>query len=876
MTASRLRNRGRGVGTVALAGLAVAASWLSIGVAGAGAAAGCGAHPWCNSKLAPGRRAALVLAAMSPAEKLALVASGRGGDPRLGIPPLLGVDGPNGVGEGSTSVTAFPDAETLAASWDPALARAYGRALGAETAGKGFNWLFAPTVNIVRTPLWGREAETFGEDPFLAASLAAPEIRGIQSEHVIAQVKHYVGNDQEVDRFGQPLAGPAVSDQVSARTLEEIYLPPFRAAVQEGHVGSVMCSYNRINTVYSCQDRRTLATLKGFGLRGFVGPDAELAVRDDVAAVNAGVDNMQLGSLATATGQSELTILTSAWDSGRLGVARLNDATKRILTAMFAVGLFDHPSSGGATSPVSTAAHLSLATAVAEQATVLLKNRGRLLPLRRRVGSIAVIGHDAGPGTQIEENGSPAVLHGPVMTPLAGIRRLVGSRSRVIYAPGTSGVVPLPDIPARVLTPSSGAGHGLSGSYYSGQTAAGQPLARGVDPTVDFASKPLPLQTIPNAPGASSGVWTGTLMPPHTGLYRFSLTVAGLARLYLNGRLIVSANAEFYSAAIPGGLVSSPGGPTITFQGLARLTKGRPVSIRVQYATASSIGGAALRVGWEPPDPSMLAAAVRAARRARVAIVFADDVTSEGMDRPSLALPGDQDRLIAAVAAANPRTIVVLHTAGPVLMPWLSKVAGVLEAWYPGQQSGTAIAATLFGVSDPSGRLPVTFPRTASQGPATKPAEYPGVDDLTRYSEGIFVGYRYYDRFHETPLFPFGYGLSYTSFSLSGLHLRARRGGGYRASVRVRNTGRRAGAEVIEAYLRFPAAAGEPRQLKAFARASLLPGRATTVRLSFPRSSFAYFNVKRDAWTVAPGRYRLYVGTSSRDLPLVASIRSRR
>lgn len=310
----------------------------------------------------------------------------------------------------------------------------------------------------------------------------------------------------------------------------------------------------------------------------------------------------------------------------------------------------------------------------------------------------------------------------------------------------------------------------------------------------------------------------------------------------------------------------------ITFQGLARLTRSRPVAIRIRYATGSSIGGAALRVGWEPPQPSQLAAAVQAARHAKAAIVFASDVTSEGMDRSSLALPGDQDRLIKAVAAVNRRTIVVLHTAGPVLMPWLPRVAGLLEAWYPGQQSGTAIAATLFGRSDPSGHLPVTFPRSAAQGPATTPAEYPGIGNLAHYSEGIFVGYRFYDRFREQPLFPFGYGLSYTTFSLSGLRVRAS-GGGYRTTVLLRNSGRRAGAEVVQAYLRFPPAAGEPpRQLKAFAKVFLAPGASRTVPLDLPRSSFQYFDAHRSRWTLARGRFRLYVGTSSRDLPLSAQL----
>ena len=837
------------------------------------AGASCGTHPWCNASLSVQQRASLVLGAMTTAEKLELVANGGGGDARLGIPPIRFIDGPNGVGEGSTHVTAFPDAQTIAASWDRRLALAYGRALGAEAFGKGDTLIAAPTVNIVRTPLWGREPETLGEDPFLAGSLAAPEIRGIQSQHVISQVKHFVGNDQEIDRFGQPLAATAVSDQVSWRALQEIYFAPFKAAVQQGHVASVMCAYNRINLIYSCQNPKTLTALKSFGLRGFVGPDAELAVRDDVVAVNAGVDNMQLGSIATATGANELTILTSAYNMGQLSSARLNDATGRILTAMFQVGQFNHRPTGGPSSHVSTPSHLALATRLAEDATVLLKNHRSVLPLSRRAGSIAIIGHDAGQGTQTEENGSPAVRPGgPVISPLAGIRRLVGHRSPITYAPGTLGVISLPTIPSSALTPSNGTGHGLSASLYSGQSPTATPLLTRTDPTVDFASAPAPLMPIPNANGATAGQWTGTLTPPRSGLYRFSIKTAGVARLYLNDHLVVSADTEFATAA-EGGFISDPGGPTITFQGETPLTKGHRVSIRITYATGSSIGGAALQVGWAPPHPSLLSRAVNAARRAKVAIVFANDVSSEGMDRPSLTLPGDQNRLISAVAAANPRTIVVLHTAGPVLMPWLSRVAGVLEAWYPGQQSGTAIAATLFGKADPSGHLPVTFPRSRRQGPATTKAEYPGVNALSQYSEGIFVGYRYYDQHHQHPLFPFGFGLSYTSFALSDLEVERARQGAYRATVRLNNTGHDAGAEVVQAYVQFPAVAGEPpRQLKAYRRVLLKPGTNRNVRLELPRSSFEYYDARLNKWTTAPGRYRVYVGTSSSDLPLSASI----
>jgi beta-glucosidase len=852
------------------------AAMLVPAVEGARAARACGTHPWCDESAPAGQRASLLLSAMTTAERLELVADGKSGDARLGIPPIKFIDGPNGLGEGSTNVTAFPDAETIAASWDTSLAGTYGQALGSEAAGKGDTLVAAPTINIVRTPLWGREAETLGEDPFLTGSLVAPEIRGIQSAHVIAQVKHFAGNNQEIDRFGQPLASDAVSDQVSQRALQEIYFPGFKSAVQEGHVASVMCSYNRINLVYSCQNPLTLGTLKGWGLRGFVGPDSTLAVRDDAAAVNAGVDNMQLGSLATATGANELSIITAAFNRGQISTARLNDAAQRTLTAMFQVGLFDHARPGSSAARVSTRAHLSLATRVAEDATVLLKNSRGALPLPKNVGSIAVIGHDAGSDTRVEENGSPAVLPGPVISPLSGIRSLVGHSSKITYAAGTLGDARLPDVPSSVLTPSSGSGHGLRATFFSSQTPAGgtsgAQTATRVDPNVDFTGPAKPLSPIPNSGGANSAEWTGTLHPAATGTYRFSLTTSGIARLYLNGHLVISANDEFFTGDLPGGIVSAPGGPTITFQGLAALTKGRPVSVRVTYAAGSSIAGTALKLGWEPPERQLLAQAVSAARRAKVAVVFVNDVSTEGADRPSLSLPGDQDRLVQAVAAANRHTIVVLHTAGPVLMPWLSKVVGVLEAWYPGQQSGTAIAATLFGRSDPSGHLPVTFPRSTSQGAIRSTAQYPGVGNLAQYSEGIFVGYRYYDAHHQTPLFPFGYGLSYTSFALSHLTV-SRNGTGYRASMTVRNTGRVSGAEVVQGYLQFPAAAGEPpRQLKAYAKVSLRPGRSAVVHLNLPRSSYQYFSSARNAWVTAGGRYRLYVGTSTLDLPLSSAI----
>jgi beta-glucosidase len=805
----------------------------------------------------PEQRASALVAQMTVAEKIALAASGAAGVPRLGIPALVQLDGPNGVGHGAVNVTAFPNAEVVAASWDRSLAQRFGTALGTEAAGKGLNLLFAPTVNILRTPWWGRAAETLGEDPYLAGQIVASEIQGMQGAHVIAQVKHFAANNQEIGRFGNPLGtpvfSPAINVLVSERTLQEIYFPAFKAAVQEGGAGSVMCSYPRINGLYACQNPATLGTLKNdWGFTGFVGPDSTLAVRDTLAAIDAGTDNFALGGI----GMSPTTALQ------QVSATRLDDMATRILTAMFRVGLFNHPNTGSSGAIVSTPANQALARDIATQGTVLLKNAANVLPLSGTVSSIAVIGYDAGPGTQTMEGGSPAVVGGTVVTPLDAITTRAGQGVVVTYAPGTLGVVPLPVVPAAVLTPSSGSGPGLFGTYYASMDLSGSPVAAFVSATLDSNG------ILPG--GAYSARWTGTLTPGATGTYRFSLQHAGIARLFVDGQLVASGDTE----GLASGVFPLSGAPLETEQGLVTLTAGIPVPITLEFSIGSSITGSILHLGWQPPDPTLTATAVAAASASDVAIVFANDVTGEGMDRNSLGLPGDQDQLISAVAAVNSRTIVVLHTAGPVLMPWLPQVAAVLEAWYPGQETGDAIAAVLFGDADPAGRLAMTFPASPDQGPGTQPAQYPGVGNEVHYDEGIFVGYRYYDQFAQEPLFPFGYGLSYTSFSLDRLRVRPRdRGQRYTVSVRVRNTGVRAGAAVVQLYAGFPAATGEPpNQLKGFGKVFLKPRRAKRVKIALDQSSFASWSETANAWVVEPGTYTLRVGTSSRDLPLEATV----
>ncbi len=795
----------------------------------------------------PVDRANALLAQMTRDEKVSLAANGAAGIPRLHIPGLAMTDGPNGVREAAPGATAFPGAVAVAASWDRTLAEDFGAAVGAEASGKTFNVLFGPTINILRVPEWGRAAETLGEDPYLSGQIAAAEIRGIQSQHVIAQVKHFAANNQEIERvgdpFGNPAFSPAIDVVVSERALEEIYFPAFKAAVQEGQAESVMCSYPRINGVYACQNPFTLGTLKHeWGFSGFVGPDALVAVRDTRAAIDAGTDNFQLGGAGLPPEQ----VLAQVPDD------RLDDMVRRILTAMFSVGLFDHPNTGDRGAVVSTPAHQMLATEVAEAGTVLLKNDAAALPIGADVRSIAVIGYDAGPGTQTIEGGSAAVVGGPVVTPLTAITARAGQAVTVTHADGTRGVVPLPIVPAEVLTPTSGPGNGLLGTYYATMDLSGSPVGSFVSSTIDGSHVLVS--------GSYSARWTGTLTPTASGVHRFALQHAGTARLFVDGRLVASGNSEGLDALIPAA-------PPLTAQGTATLTAGIPVPIVVEYSIGDSIVGASLHFEWQPPDPALLDEAVAAASAADVAIVFVNDVTSEGMDRTSRSLPGDQDALVAAVAAANPCTIVVLHTAAPVLMPWLADVAGVIEAWYPGQESGNAIAAVLFGDVDPGGRLPMTFPASESQGPAAHLAQYPGTGGEVHYDEGIDVGYRWYDSVDHTPLFPFGYGLSYTSFSLDRLHV-TRRHRRYRVSVRVTNTGTRAGVAVVELYVLFPALTGEPpNQLKAFDKVVLAPGKRTHAKMLLDSSSFATWSTADHRWTVVPsGPYVVRVGTSSRDL----------
>ncbi|HZT99124.1 MAG TPA: glycoside hydrolase family 3 C-terminal domain-containing protein, partial [Ktedonobacteraceae bacterium] len=768
---------------------------------------------WMNQSMSVDQRADQLLAQMTLDEKVALMHGVAGSaysstipaNTRLGIPALNLTDGPAGVADGMMGETAFPAPVAGAASWNPALMQQYGAALGSEVLGKGGNVSLAPTVNILRIPQWGRSFESLGEDPYLTSRMAVADIEGIQSQGVIATIKHYAANDQEYRR-GE------VSAQVDERTLHEIYLPAFAAAVQHG-VGAVMCSYNRINTVYACEQPYLLSQVlkQQWRFPGFVMSDWG-ATHSTVAAARAGLD-MQMPA-GTFYGEA----LKTAVLHGQISMTELNEHVFRILRTMFAAGLFDRPATGSPDNNVASPADAYFARQEAEQGMVLLKNASHLLPLSgRQLRSIALIGPAADSAPKIVGDGSAVVNPPYIVTPLAGITRRSGRKIAIHYAQGLDSFDGIPIIAAPYLQPTahSTAIHGLQVQFFNNMTLSGAPVLTRVDPTINFNWKGAsPANGV--AQTQWSARWQGTLTPPVDAAYTFSLTSDDGSRLYLDDRLVID-NWRNQSST--------------TENAMIRLKRGKRYSIRVEYYQNSGLSS--MMLGWQFPgqvDP-MITQAVNAARTSDVAVVFANDSEAESVDRSSLELPGRQDQLIEAVAQANPHTVVVLNTGGPVLMPWLAHVSALVESWYPGQEDGSAIAAVLFGDVNPSGKLPMTFPMHASDVPASTTAQYPGIDDQAQYSEGIFVGYRHYDAHNITPLFPFGYGLSYTTFSYS--HLRISRSASlYAVDLDVTNSGTRAGGEVVQLYLGLPSTSvpEPPRQLKGFQKLFLQPGQSQHVR----------------------------------------------
>ena len=878
-----LRRKRMRTATLAVIGSATVAAGLMVPLPGAGGQAlaatsrsssDANSCPWVTSGAPIATRVRMLLDQMSIAQ-LDNMVHGDGetsgyvgqvaGIPSLCIPPLNLEDGPQGVGDAMTGVTQLPAAVSAAATWSPSLAQSYGNVIGSEQAGKGANVDLGPTVNIVRDPRWGRAFETYGEDPYLSGQIAAADIRGIQGQGVMAQVKHWDVYNQETNRNT-----PADNAVVSQRTMQEIYMPQFKAAIQQGGAASVMCSYSWINGQAACENSYINSVLRNqFGFNGFITSDWG-ATHSTVASANAGL-NMEMPDAAFFG-----TPLVQAVQSGQVSLTTLRSMVSPILTEMFRFGLFNKPATGSPTAVVTNPAHAAVARSVAAQSSVLLQNNDSTLPLSPgRPSSVAVIGSDASTDVMSSGQGSASVVAPYVVTPLQGIQSRAGSGTAVTYAQGDAPTTT--DLPA---VPASAFPGGLSAQYFNNTTLSGTPAATATVSQVSFswpAGSP--------APGVNPTGWsakfTGQIEAPTSGTYNFTLNSSYLegyfengARLYVNGQLVIDNWAGTHSGPASGSVV---------------LTAGTPVSIEIDFAqTGITTYGTSfnLNLGWINAS-SLLNQAVAVAKASKVALVFVGNEEGEGSDLANIDLSATDNTLITAVAAANPNTVVVLNTGSAVTMPWLNQVKSVIEAWYPGQEDGNAIADVLYGSVDPSGHLPVTFPERLADVPASTPQQWPGVNGEVDYSEGLLVGYRWYSATGIEPLFPFGYGLSYTHFALSDLHLirlgndghggdrwRGQPGhGSVIATVRITNTGSRAGSDTVQAYVRDPAYLAEPpEQLKGFDTTSLRPGQTKTVRIGLDSSSFAYYNTAQSEWQIAPGKYQVMVGDSSANLPLRAPV----
>jgi beta-glucosidase len=708
--------------------------------------------PYKNAKLPVDKRVADLLGRMTLEEKATML-SGSGwmeSAPieRLGIPAIKMADGPMGVRSwaGSSAVTnaantskvettSFPSGVTMAATWDTDLVQREGQAIGQEVKAWGRDMILGPTVNINRQPLWGRNFEGYGEDPYLTSRLGVAYIKGVQSEGVIPSLKHFAVNNEEYERH-------RVNVTIDERTLHEIYLPAFKAAVQEADVWNVMSAYNEVNGVHCGENMYLLTDVlkKEFEFKGFVVSDWG-STYSTAPTVNAGMDTempggppMQKWIVNPRTQESgngdgwlvQEKVLDEV-KAGHITETTINDNVGRILRVIFLSGIFDHLHTGGG--EVDTPDQRAVALQGATEGIVLLKNEGGLLPLdTAKIHSIAVIGPNAAVA-RTGGGGSSLVRPKYSIAPLDGIKTRAGNALQVTYALGV----------------------GMEGED--------------------------PAQDTPDA-----------------------------------------------------------------------------------------------------REKAMKEAAAAAAK-ADVAIVVVgrySKLESEGFDVKTMDLPAGQDELIAAVEQANPHTIVVLNTGDPVTMTkWIDKTPALVDMWYGGQEGGHALASVLFGDANPSGKLPVTLPKKFEDSPAA--ANYPGKDLEVNYAEGLYVGYRYFDTKNVEPQFPFGFGLSYTTFEYSGLKITPGKANGkepLQVSLKVRNSGQRAGAEVVELYVHDGhSKIDRPvHELKGFQRVEMKPGESKTVQFTLDRAALSYWNPATKAWQADPGTFEVQVGASSRDVRLKASL----
>ncbi len=806
------------------------------------------------------------------------------GVPRLNIPPLRMADGPAGM-RTSLPATGLPSPIGLAASFDPELAYQYGEVIGVEGKARNQDVLLSPMVNIIRVPRAGRNFETFGEDPVLASKIVAAEIKGIQSKGLMATVKHYVANNQEDNRT-------TIDAIIDERTLREIYLPGFVAAI-DADVASIMCAYNKVNGVYACENPTILKSLlrDDFAYEGFVMTD--WWARHSASALENGL-NLEMPGYEWPGINSPVVFsekLIASVRAGDTDEASVDQALRPLLVQMKKYGFLKEALAeslpdgdktlvekdnlkkpilrSDAEKNIDVEAHANIALEVATKSAVLLKNDKQALPLSANDSSnLLVIGPTARTAL-IGGGGSSKVIPFRRGSPLAAIEEFVGPNGKVDYAVGVDldGAV----IPASVLRPT--------------QDSNEVGLTLEVDGTTSISDG---INYVGDAALSVNGdlVWRGILNVETTGNYELKIQVnSGRAQLTLDGQAIASTSRGVLSQAslIPTQLALT------NASGDVALEAGRDYVIEINASTdsnsvletrADARDKFEIRLAWSTPEHQQktIADAVAQAEKASAVVVFAYIEGTEGGDRKTLALPGYQDALIAALAEQNlDNLIVVLNVGAPIAMPWKNEVDAILQMWYPGQEGGKATASLLYGHANPSGKLPVTFPASETEVATNTPIQYPGVNGRQEYSEGLYVGYRWYDKNNVEPLFPFGHGLHYSTFSYSDLVI-TEKDGEFEVSVSLQNTSDRAGAETPQLYLGRSSNAlvdTELQKLVDFQKVYLSPGEKSVVSFIIDSRALSVWNTDEHTWQRLIGERTIHVGASSRDIRLSENINVR-
>jgi beta-glucosidase len=785
--------------------------------------------------------------------------------PNLTLPSFEMSDGPYGVRskQGFPSTT-YAAGIGLAASWNRDLAERLGAGIGKDAKARGVNYMLGPGVNIYRSPNNGRNFEYFGEDPFLSGAIATGYITGMQRQGVSATVKHFMGNNSEFLRHDS-------DSQIDERTMREIYLPAFEAAVKHAHVGSIMDSYNLTNGQHMTQNGyfNTDVARKQWGFDGVMMSDW-VATYDGVAAANGGLDL----EMPTGAYMNRKNLLPAVQD-GRLSQATIDEKIRHILMTAGRFGWLDHPQRDPSISTYNLEDQAEALDAAHERKKKK-KNEGKLLPLdKNAIKSILVVGPDAYPGVSVG-GGSAGVKPFHNVSVLEGIGTYVGKGATVYY---DRGVPTLTDLAREThfMTQASGGEKGVTVEFYTNANLSGTPTETKVEHFINTAG--VGWETLIDDPATamalfSSGAkteksrrWSGYYTADHDGTYEIALQGAGEGggnRLFLDDKLLFD-NWKLVRAFQP--------------HATLQLTAGPHKIVLEDYQTGPF--GGRLRLAIVEQNKIVSAKAKELASKADLVLIaagYADDSESEGGDR-TFDLPVGQDERIREIAAANPKTIVAM-TSGVDgdSATWIDHVPGYIEMWYSGEKGGTALTEILFGAVNPSGHLPATFERKWTDNP-TSANYYPADDNSIQvnYKEGIFVGYRGYEKNGIRPLFPFGYGLSYTTFKYSDLAVAPGHGGAahqYSVSFNLTNTGNRPGATVAQVYVSDSHASvpRPPKELKGFEKISLKPGEKRHVTVTLDGRAFAYYDTDAKGWHIAPGEFGILVGQSSDQPELKTSV----